>query len=397
MVQHSSGGMPRSRLERDATVEGATTPEGAARAALDQLRATLRVERAAVVLEDEGGRDSRVITTDPRAGEGPTASQLSPVSGAIVTIPLLSHGRRMGLLSFTLEEPDGLSRPMRDACNQLATRLAEALTRLDERQRRDAFEAEIDRRVAARVEATRERLAALERANDRLTERNAELEQFVHSASHDLLSPVRTMRSAAEALADALEVPWDASAVHREAERVLETASRLGRLVGDLVAYNRLGESKPPLVPTRLDEVVDEALAQLRSEIEHAGARITVAGPLPSVRGHHGSLVQAVMNLLGNATKFTAPGVVPEVAIGCEVAGGQARLLIRDNGIGVPAAARDRIFQAFERLHGDDAYSGSGLGLAIVKRLVCKMGGRVGVAAETGGGSTFFIELPLLD
>ena len=89
------------------------------------------------------------------------------------------------------------------------------------------------------------------------------------------------------------------------------------------------------------------------------------------------------------------PGAQPEVMITAEKIGANIRLWFRDKGIGIPQQYQDRIFRAFERLHNEDAYPGTGIGLAIVKRGIERMGGRVGVESEAGGGSNFWIELPV--
>ena len=121
-----------------------------------------------------------------------------------------------------------------------------------------------------------------------------------------------------------------------------------------------------------------------------------IEGKLPSVLGNTAGLTQCLSNLLGNAVKFVAPGVHPEVRVRAErLPGGQipcVRLSVQDNGIGIPAEAHQKVFEIFLRL--STKYDGTGIGLAIVKKAVERMGGKVGLQSAPGSGSTFWLDLP---
>ena len=122
-------------------------------------------------------------------------------------------------------------------------------------------------------------------------------------------------------------------------------------------------------------------------------ADVAIVGPLPRVLGNQALLAQCFSNLLHNAIKFVAPGTKPRVRVSWEPRYGLARVMVADNGIGVPADATVRIFEPFRREHPN--YDGTGIGLAIVRKGVDQMGGRVGVDSEVGRGSTFWVEIPL--
>jgi signal transduction histidine kinase len=110
------------------------------------------------------------------------------------------------------------------------------------------------------------------------------------------------------------------------------------------------------------------------------------------VLGSEAILVQVFENLIGNAIKFVAPGVRPDVRITGRVAGDVVEVWIEDNGIGIPADKRERVFDVFERLHGEDQYEGSGVGLAIVRKGIERLGGTVHVEPSVAG-SVFRLRL----
>jgi signal transduction histidine kinase len=165
-------------------------------------------------------------------------------------------------------------------------------------------------------------------------------------------------------------------------------------LIADVSAASRLSRSELRPEPTDLGRVVREALAHQEASVTGREASIRVEDPLPNVLGHHSTLVRVVSNLVDNALKFVGDGVRPRVYIWAETRGERVRVWVEDNGIGLPAAERERIFDEFERLHDEANYPGTGLGLSIVRRALERMGGRSGVESEVGRGSRFWIELP---
>jgi len=120
---------------------------------------------------------------------------------------------------------------------------------------------------------------------------------------------------------------------------------------------------------------------------------IQIEGTLPPVLGHEGFLTQCVSNLLDNAIKFVAPGVQPRIRIWAEPGETRVRINFQDNGVGIAAENRSRIFRMFERIHPAAEYEGTGIGLTIVRKAVERMGGKVDFESEPGQGSKFWIEL----
>jgi signal transduction histidine kinase len=168
----------------------------------------------------------------------------------------------------------------------------------------------------------------------------------------------------------------------------------MDRLIQDLLTYTRLSRREIHMQPVALEKLVREVIEQY-PEMQAPLAAVAVVSPLHAVKAHEPSLSQAVSNLLCNAVKFVAPGTKPQVEVRTELRGDQVRLLVRDNGIGVPPAHTDRLFGMFERVHPDKKYEGTGIGLAIVRKAAERMNGSAGVDSDGANGSTFWIQLPV--
>jgi signal transduction histidine kinase len=219
---------------------------------------------------------------------------------------------------------------------------------------------------------------------EQLAQANMELRAFAHTIAHDLRSPLRDLQSdAAALLKDDAGALSDAGA--RCARRILAVSQHMDRRVTDLLAYSQLARAELRLQNVELDRVVQLALGDMAAQIGASGARIECASPLPAVLGHEAVLVQVFDNLIGNALKFVAPGVAPHVRIDGRVDGDSVCVHIADNGIGIPADKRERVFDVFGRLHGGDGDQGAGIGLAIVKKGVERLGGTIRVEGAPAG------------
>jgi PAS domain S-box-containing protein len=247
-----------------------------------------------------------------------------------------------------------------------------------------------DRKMAS--EQIRALNAALERQVGELDAVNQELDAFSYSISHDLRAPLRAMQGFAEALLEDYAGQLDPTG-QDFARRIMAASRQMDALIQDLLAYSRLGRTQISLDPVGLETVVDEARGGLELEVKERGGEITVERPLARVLAHRAVLGQIVTNLLTNAVKFTAPATPPRVRVRSESGAGRVRLWVEDNGIGIEPQHRERIFRAFERLHGAQQYPGTGIGLAIVQKGAARLGGRVGVESDPGKGSRFWVEL----
>jgi len=238
--------------------------------------------------------------------------------------------------------------------------------------------------------------AALARQIEGLAAANQELDAFSYSISHDLRAPLRAMQGFSEALLEDYGTRLDATG-HDYANRIVTASRQMDSLIQDLLAYSRLVRAEVSLDTVNLETVVDEACGALEIELKDRGGEIAVERPLGRVRGHRAVLSQIVTNLLSNAVKFTRPDTPPRVRVRSERDHGRVRLWVEDNGIGIEPQHRERIFRAFERLHGAQQYPGTGIGLAIVQKGATRLGGQAGVESELGAGSRFWLDLAEAD
>jgi len=219
------------------------------------------------------------------------------------------------------------------------------------------------------------------------------LESLLYHIGHNLRAPLRAMEGYATILVEEYGSKLDTTAKEYSAH-ISDAAKRMDALIHDLLEYGRLGYIQFPTSQVSLDQILERVLFRLGYEIRTRNADIKAIGPLPQVRANAEMLEQVLTNLVENAIKFVAPVTQPRVHIHAESQGSKTRLWIEDNGIGIPQAYCQRIFEVFETLPSPRLSVGTGIGLAIVKQAMKRMGGQVGVESQPGCGSRFWIELP---
>ncbi len=232
------------------------------------------------------------------------------------------------------------------------------------------------------------------RLQDELAQRNEEMEAFVFTASHDMKSPLQTIRRYARMVREDAADRLDGDSV-RHLERVEVNAQRLGRLVEGLVHVVKVGRMELVREPCDLNQVLRDAMRPLDALVRQADAQVEVAPDLPTVVADHERLVDVFENLVGNAIKYRRPAAPCRIQVGwIPEAGDDVHLYVRDEGLGIAPENHARIFGLFQRLHRRDEIEGSGLGLAIVARIVERHGGSVRVESSLGRGATFHVHLP---
>jgi PAS domain S-box-containing protein len=250
--------------------------------------------------------------------------------------------------------------------------------------------------VVERARSERALLSAHGELEARIAERTAklqetvsELESYSYSISHDLRAPLRAMQTYASILVS--DCSDQLSADGKEyLRRIMAAAERMDRLIRDVLVFSRVTRGPMPLERVELGSFVAD-LIDTYPGLSVGTAEIELVSPLGAVLANPAALTQCLANLLGNAIKFVAPGVKPRLRIWTEVHGNRRRLLIRDNGIGIPSESHHKIFGMFYQIQ--QGQGGTGVGLAVVRKAAERMGGSVGLISAPGEGSTFWVEL----
>jgi chemotaxis family two-component system sensor kinase Cph1 len=233
--------------------------------------------------------------------------------------------------------------------------------------------------AAQQAEDEREALIA------RLEAKNAELERFTYTVSHDLKSPLVTIRGFLGFLEqDALDGNLERFAT--DAERIRQATERMARLMDELLELSRVGRTVRPPEPIAFGELAREAVALLAGQLRERGVKVEIAEGLPLVHGDHARLRQVVQNLVENAVKFLGDRQDPRIEVGARPGPEGPVLYVRDNGIGIEPRHHERVFGLFDKL--DPASPGTGVGLALVRRILDQHGGRVWVESEGLGQGT---------
>ncbi|GAB3050319.1 hypothetical protein GCM10027185_62150 [Spirosoma pulveris] len=271
-------------------------------------------------------------------------------------------------------------------------------------QRYKVLSEELEQRVTQRTQALADAMEDLKRSNDNL-------QQFAYVASHDLQEPLRKIQQFGDLLKSQHAASLGPGITYLE--RMQSAASRMSRLIRDLLSYSRISTSQQVVLAVDLTGLLSQTLIDLELLVSESGAQIEV-DLLPTVMGDVLQLGQLFQNLLTNALKFSRVDqdgnpATPHIRISSQLlsyaqlpvgvkpsrqARAYHRVDIIDNGVGFEERYLDRIFQVFQRLHRQKEFVGTGIGLAICQKVVTNHGGAITARSQPGQGSTFSVYLP---
>jgi PAS domain S-box-containing protein len=236
-------------------------------------------------------------------------------------------------------------------------------------------------------------LGEREKLINELETKNAELERFTYAVSHDLKSPLITIKGFLGFLREDAH-KGNLQRLDSDIQRIDDAADKMQMLLNDLLELSRIGRLVNQPQSIDLNKMIAEVLELLHGRIHAGKINVRVEENLPNVYGDRPRLFEVLQNLVDNAAKFIGPQPNPSIEIGQEgtTEDGAPILFVRDNGIGIDPKFKDRIFGLFDKL--DPHTDGTGIGLALAKRIIEFHGGRIWVESELGKGTSFYFTLP---
>lgn len=229
---------------------------------------------------------------------------------------------------------------------------------------------------------------SIERSN--LERSNKELEQFARITSHDLQEPLRTISSFVQLFDKQYQDVLDEKGL-KYLSFINEASNRMRSLIHDVLEYSRIGKTGD-LELIDINTLVEDILKDLHAAVQSKGATVSV-GRLISTMGNALEVRSLFMNLVSNGLKFVPEERKPLVEIGCNIIDGLPVYYVRDNGIGIDSAQRDKAFMIFQRMQDRKTYPGNGIGLAHCKKIVESHNGKIWFESSEGKGCTFFFTL----
>jgi light-regulated signal transduction histidine kinase (bacteriophytochrome) len=290
-----------------------------------------------------------------------------------------SGGRALGVLAVIDDRPIERTDEREDLLTVSAARASVELQRSRFEREIRRLNADLERRVA-------DRTAELRSAN-------RELEAFSYSVSHDLRAPVRHITGFVDRLRQ--HVAGMPAAGRNYIDDIATAAGRMSTLIDTLLEFSRTARSDMQAGVVDLTELANSVVADLTKEAPDRRVEWRI-GVVPLVRGDRHLLRQVLVNLLGNAFKYSRGRDVARIELGTApgAPSGDVVLFVRDNGVGFDMKYASRLFGVFQRLHAAKDFEGTGIGLANVHQIVTRHGGHVWAEAAVNAGATFFVSLP---
>lgn len=226
-----------------------------------------------------------------------------------------------------------------------------------------------------------------------LEAKNAELERFTYTVSHDLKSPLVTITGFLGFI-ERDAATGNITRVKRSIARIADATEKMETLLNDLLELSRIGRVMNPPDDIPFGNIVNEAIDRVRGRLDEADAIVEIQRDFPIVRGDRVRLIEVIQNLVENAVKYSKPGVKPRIEIGWNGLNemGHPVFFVRDNGVGIEPQYHERVFGLFNKLNAQS--EGTGIGLSLVKRIIEVHNGRIWIESEKGKGATFHFFLP---
>ena len=232
------------------------------------------------------------------------------------------------------------------------------------------------------------------RAERELRRKNGELEHYVQNVTHDLRSPLVSLLGFSRLLRQDYGERMDETARHF-LDRIEKAGDAMEALINDLLELSRIGSTRDQKAYVNISDVLTQLQAELKPRLESQDVRLRLPAEPSMVLCDRTRLYQVFSNLIGNALDYMGPVTDPEITIDVFEEEGEHRIVVRDNGRGIEAAQRERIFELFQSSGPrSDGRRGTGIGLAIVKKIAQSQGGRVWVESRPGEGAAFHLTLP---
>lgn len=225
-----------------------------------------------------------------------------------------------------------------------------------------------------------------------LEEKNAELERFTYTVSHDLKAPLITIRGFLGFVREDLNL-GNTVRLEKDMARINDATEKMQHLLTDLLELSRIGRLKHDPVLISTNGLLAEVVELLQGRIQEHRVQVKITGALPAIYGDRQRIFEVFQNLIDNAAKFMGDQVQPIIEVGTQgEKNGKPIFYVRDNGMGIHPQFKERIFGLFDKLNPQS--EGTGVGLALVKRIIEIHGGRIWVESVPGIGTTFFFSLP---
>jgi len=218
-----------------------------------------------------------------------------------------------------------------------------------------------------------------------------ELESFSYSVSHDLRAPLRAIDGYVQIMLEDFSSKLDGEG-KRVCGVISDSARKMGSLIDDLLAFSRSGKANMELSPIDMAAMSRSIFQEITTESLRNRIDFHL-DEMPLAMGDPALIKQVLLNLIGNAIKFSSKRERPVIAIRSERKGDDLIFSISDNGAGFDMKYADKLFGVFQRMHSQDEFEGTGIGLAIVQRIIARHGGKIWAAAEPGKGAAFYFTL----